>query len=127
MTAFLKPHEGRIYAGFRIITGFLFLQHGLQKCFGLLGGDQADNPVMWVAGSIELLAGSAIAIGFQARWAAFLASGLMAVAYFTMHAPNGFWPVANRGELAVLYCWAFLLIATRGSGIWSVDAATGRS
>ncbi len=127
MTAFLKPHEGRIYAGFRIITGFLFLQHGLQKCFGLLGGDQADNPRMWVAGSIELLAGSAIAIGFQARWAAFLASGLMAVAYFTMHAPNGFWPVANRGELAVLYCWAFLLIATRGSGIWSVDAATGRS
>jgi putative oxidoreductase len=127
MTAFLKPHEGRIYAGFRIITGFLFLQHGLQKCFGLLGGDQADNPVMWVAGSIELLAGTAIAIGFQARWAAFLASGMMAVAYFTMHAPNGFWPVANRGELAVLYCWAFLLIATRGSGIWSVDAATGRS
>ena len=127
MTAFLKPHEGRIYAGFRIITGFLILQHGLQKCFGLLGGDQADNPVMWVAGSIELLAGTAIAIGFQARWAAFLASGLMAVAYFTMHAPNGFWPVANRGELAVLYCWAFLLIATRGSGIWSVDAATGRS
>ena len=51
----------------------------------------------------------------------------MAVAYFTVHAPNGFWPVANRGELAVLYCWAFLLIATRGSGIWSVDAATGRS
>ena len=127
MTAFLKPHEGRIYAGFRIITGFLILQHGLQKCFGLLGGDQADNPVMWVAGSIELLAGTAIAIGFQARWAAFLASGLMAVAYFTVHAPNGFWPVANRGELAVLYCWAFLLIATRGSGIWSVDAATGRS
>ena len=127
MTAFLKPNEGRIYAGFRIITGFLILQHGLQKCFGLLGGDQADNPVMWVAGSIELLAGTAIAIGFQARWAAFLASGLMAVAYFTVHAPNGFWPVANRGELAVLYCWAFLLIATRGSGIWSVDAATGRS
>ena len=126
MTAFLKPHEGRIYAGFRIITGFLILQHGLQKCFGLLGGDQADNPVMWVAGSIELLAGTAIAIGFQTRWAAFLASGLMAVAYFTMHAPSGFWTVANRGELAVLYCWAFLLIATRGSGIWSVDAATGR-
>ena len=127
MTAFLKPHERRIYAGFRIITGFLFLQHGLQKCFGLLGGDQADDPVMWVAGSIELLAGAAIAIGFQARWAAFLASGLMAVAYFTVHAPNGFWAVANRGELAVLYCWAFLLIAARGSGIWSVDAATGRS
>ena len=127
MTAFLKPPEGRIYAGFRIITGFLFLQHGLQKCFGMLGGHQADNLQMWVAGSIELLGGTAIAIGFQARWAAFVASGMMAVAYFMVHAPNGFWTVANRGEPAVLYCWAFLLIATRGSGIWSVDAATGRS
>ena len=127
MTKFLKPHEGRIYAGFRIVTGFLFLQYGLQKCFGLLGGEQADTPALWVAGVIELLAGGAVAIGFRARWAAFLASGLMAVAYFAVHAPNGFWPVANHGALAALYCWAFLLIAARGAGSWSFDAAIGRS
>lgn len=127
MTKFLKPFEGRIYAGFRIMFGFLFLQHGLQKCFGWLGGSQAEDPLMWVAGVIELVAGTAIAVGFQARWAAFLASGLMAAAYFMAHATQGFWPVMNHGEPAVLYCWAFLVIAAYGPGVWSIDAAQGRN
>jgi len=74
------------------------------------------------AGAIELVAGSLIAVGLFAAFAAFLASGEMAVAYFMSHAPHGFWPTVNHGELAVLYCFAFLFIAARGSGRWSLDA-----
>ena len=127
MAPFLRPYEGQIYAGFRIVAGLLFLQHGLQKCFGLLGGKQAADPMMWTAGTIELVGGTAIMLGLMTRWAAFLCSGLMASAYFIAHAGNGFWPVMNKGELAALYCWAFLFIAARGAGMWSVDASIGRS
>ena len=106
----------------------LCLQHGLQKCFGLLGGDQADNPVMWVAGSIELLAGTAIAIGFQARWAAFLASGLMAVAYFTSWAPMGFWVSFSPPNFvaSIQNCFLFLFLSAAGPGLWSLDRALKR-
>lgn len=127
MAPFLKPFEGHVYAIFRIVIGFLFLQHGLQKCFGLLGGNQADSPMMWIAGGIELVGGAAVLVGLFTRWTAFLCSGLMASAYFVAHASHGFWPAMNKGELAVLYCFAFLLIASRGAGMWSVDAASGRN
>ena len=123
MTTFLRPHEDRIYAGFRIVAGFLFLEHGLQKCLGLLGGSQADTPMMWVAGAIELFAGVAITIGFQARWAAFLASGFMAVAYFMVHQARGLFPIENGGEPAIVYSFVFLLIAVRGAGTWSLDGS----
>ncbi len=79
-----------------------------------------------VAGIIELVGGLLIALGLFASYAAFIASGEMAYAYFTQHAPRGTWPILNGGELAVLYCFLFLYIAATGSGVWSVDALTGR-
>jgi putative oxidoreductase len=119
---FLAAFEGPAYAGFRILTGLLFMQHGLQKVFGILAEQPAMNAMLWTAGVIELVGGALVAVGFQTRIAAFLASGLMAAAYFMAHAPNGFFPMLNKGELAVLYCWAFLVIATRGPGRVSMDA-----
>jgi putative oxidoreductase len=123
---FLSRHQDLLYAALRIAAGFLFLQHGLQKCFGLLGGQVATAPLMVAAGWIELVAGALIAIGLLTPYAAFLASGQMAVAYFYAHAPNGFWPVVNRGELAALYCFVFLFIAARGSGMLSIDRLRGK-
>jgi putative oxidoreductase len=81
---------------------------------------------MLLAGIIEI-AGVLVAIGLWASWAAFVASGEMAVAYFMVHAPGGLLPIVNKGELAVLYCFVFLYIAARGSGLWSVDAMLGRA
>ena len=75
---------------------------------------------------IELIGGGMVAAGLFTRWAAFFSSGTMAVAYFMAHAPKGFWPIENRGELAILYCWAFLLISARGAGPWSLDAVLRR-
>jgi putative oxidoreductase len=123
---FLSRHQDLLYAVLRIVAGLLFLQHGLQKCFGLLGGQVATAPLMVAAGWIELVAGALIAIGLLTPYAAFLASGQMAVAYFQAHAPNGFWPVMNRGELAALYCFLFLYIAARGSGMLSIDRLRGK-
>jgi putative oxidoreductase len=109
------------YALLRVAAGLLFAQHGLQKLFGLLGGTRVP-PVsqLGAAGVIELAAGVMIALGIFPRWAAFVASGEMAYAYFTRHAPQGFWPVVNRGELAVVYCFVFLYIAARGGGRWTI-------
>lgn len=120
---FLSRFTDPIYALFRIIFGLLFASHGAQKVFGMLGGQKAEAPLMVVGGWIELVTGLLIAVGLFAGLAAFIASGEMAVAYFMVHAPQGFWPVVNKGETAVLYCFAFLYIAARGSGLWSVDAA----
>ncbi len=126
---FLKPHAEKIYAVMRIFTGLLFMQHGLQKLFGLFGGTPPEAPpfVVYGAGSIELVAGALVAIGLLAAPAAFIASGMMAVAYFMAHAGNGFFPIVNKGELAVLYCWVFFVIASHGSGIWSVDDARSKA
>jgi len=124
MPAFLAPHTDRIYAAFRIVTGFLFLCHGLQKVFGAFGGTgpgQMPVPMFWTAGIIELLGGLLVMIGLRANWAAFLCSGLMAAAYFIAHQGNALFPSENRGELAALYCFVFLFIASKGSGTWSVD------
>jgi putative oxidoreductase len=125
---FLKPHADKIYAVMRIVAGLLFMQHGLQKLFGLFGGTPAEAPafVVYGAGSIELVAGALIAVGLFTAPAAFIASGTMAAAYFIGHATNGFFPIVNKGELAVLYCWVFFMIAAHGSGIWSVDAARAK-
>lgn len=121
---FLSPHADRIYALFRIVAGFLFLCHGLQKLFGVLGGQQQPiASLAGVAGVIEFVAGALIMVGFLTHWAAFLASGTMAVAYFLVHQPQGALPIQNQGELAALYAFVFLYIAARGSGLWSVDAS----
>lgn len=118
---FLKRLEPYTYALLRVAAGFLFLFHGLQKLFGLFGGRTAELvSLRGLAGVFELAGGTMIMIGLYAAPAAFVASGTMAFAYFLSHHPQGFWPIQNRGELAALYCFVFLYIATRGSGIWSV-------
>jgi putative oxidoreductase len=115
--------ESRVYALLRIVAAFLFLCHGAQKLFGVLGGNQAQlMSLMGLAGVIELVGGLLIMLGLFTGYAAFVCSGLMAVAYFMAHAPQGFWPIQNKGELAAVYAFLFLYIAVKGSGIWSIDA-----
>ena len=111
-----------LYTLMRAVFGFLFIFHGLQKIFGMFGGRTAELvSLRGLAGVIELVAGTMIMVGWFTRPAAFLASGQMAVAYFLSHQPAGTWPIQNRGELAALYCFAFLYIAARGGGSLSVD------
>jgi putative oxidoreductase len=113
-----------IYALLRIVAGAAFAQHGAQKLFGLLGAKQAV-PLMsqfGLAGVIEFVGGILIALGLFTSPVAFLASGEMAWAYFQSHAPRGFWPIQNGGELAVLYCFIFLYFAAVGSGKLSIDS-----
>ena len=125
----LAPYAPQAYALMRIIVGLLFLCHGLQKVFGFFGGLDGNGAaapllsLMGIAGLIELIAGALIAVGLFTTRAAFIASGQMAVAYFIGHFPMGFWPIQNNGVQAVLYCFVFLYMATRGAGIWSVDGA----
>ena len=122
----LERFADNAYALLRIMTGFMFAFHGVQKMFGVLSdfrpmvGSQA-----WFGGIIELVGGLLVLLGLQTRAAAFLCSGTMAVAYFQFHwklqmGPN-FFPTINQGELAALYCFVFLLIACRGGGKWSLD------
>ena len=124
MDRWLGRHAERVYTLLRIVVGILFACHGAQKLFGALGGTaMTSNPMMLAAGIIEFGGGLLIAIGLLTSWAAFIASGEMAVGYFMVHAKGGFWPILNKGELAVVYCFLFLYIAARGSGPYSVDAA----
>lgn len=110
-----------VYSIMRIVVGFLFACHGAQKLFGVLGGRQELHNVQTLLGGIiEFGGGIAVAIGLFTAVAAFIASGEMAVAYFKAHAPHGFWPIMNHGELAVLYCFVFLYISTRGDGTLSL-------
>jgi putative oxidoreductase len=107
---------------FRVAVGLLFLLHGTAKLFGWPQGSPAALgawPVWW-AGVLEVVLGVLIAIGLFARPAAFVASGMMAVAYFWMHFPDGFWPSVNGGETAVLYCFIFLLLVFTGPGALAV-------
>ena len=123
MNDILRRHEADIYALLRIVTGFLFLWHGMEKIFGFPEAPPAGAPafILWVAGPIELVCGFLVMIGLLTRPAAFLASGLMGVAYWLAHGTRALLPILNQGELAVLYCFVFLFIAARGPGRWSVD------
>ena len=124
MDRWLGRHAERVYTLLRIVAGILFACHGAQKLFGALGGTaMTSNPMMLAAGIIEFGGGLLIAVGLLTSWAAFIASGEMAVAYFMVHAKGGFWPIVNKGELAVVYCFLFLYIAARGAGPYSADAA----
>jgi putative oxidoreductase len=124
MDRWLGRHAERVYTLLRIVAGILFACHGAQKLFGALGGTaMTKNPMMLAAGIIEFGGGLLIAVGLLTSWAAFIASGEMAVAYFMAHAKGGFWPILNKGELAVVYCFLFLYIAARGAGPYSADAA----
>ncbi len=118
----IEKYSGYVYALLRLIVGLMFACHGAQKLLGMFGGKGGAHGLILVAGIIELVGGFLIAFGLFTRPAAFLASGFMAVAYFMAHFPNGFFPIVNKGELAVVYCFVFLYIFTRGGGRWSLDA-----
>ena len=124
MRAYLAPWSPQLLSILRIVTGFLFILHGTQKWLGY--PVPSPNPVqLWsptgIAGALELSGGALMILGLFTRPAAFVLSGLMAFAYFISHAPAGFWPIVNRGELAALYCFVFLYIAAAGGGPWSAD------
>ena len=122
MKPILGGAVGPIYAIFRLVAGLMFSVHGAQKLFGVLGGTaQPMFSQLWFGGIIELCGGLLVAFGLFTSYAAFLCSGMMAVAYFQAHAPRGPWPILNAGELAALYCFTFLYIAARGGGPWSLD------
>lgn len=129
MQPFLSSYSSRGYALMRIVVGFLFLWHGVQKLFGFPPGMPAGVPayIIYGAGPIELICGILVMIGLFTRYAAFLASGQMAAAYWITHGTHALLPIQNNGELAVLYCFVFLCIASQGGGIWSIDAAQQRS
>jgi putative oxidoreductase len=115
----------QLYALMRIVVALLFACHGAQKLFGVLGGHQvALASKFGVAGVIEFFGGLLIAVGLFTSTAAFIASGEMAFAYFTQHMPRHGAPIQNGGELAVLYCFVFLYIASRGVGTWGIDGKT---
>jgi putative oxidoreductase len=116
----LKRFEPYAYSFLRIVAGFLFLFHGLQK-FGLLGSPMVPLvSKLGAAAVIETVAGLLIMVGFATSPVALLCSGEMAYAYFTAHQPRGTWPIKNQGELAALYAFVFLYIATRGGGMFSI-------
>lgn len=124
MNSFMSKYSDYCYALMRIVAGFLFLWHGVQKLFGFPAGMPADVPtfIIYVAGPIELVGGILIMIGLFTSYAAFLTSGLMAFAYWIAHGTKAILPLQNQGELAALYCFVFLFIAAKGSGIWSIDS-----
>jgi putative oxidoreductase len=113
-----------LLSALRIVSGFLFVEHGMQKWL-LFPGDRAARAsittLSGIAGVFELVGGFLLLIGLFTRPVAFVLSGLMAFAYFIAHAPQGFWPLANRGELAALYCFVFLFLAAAGGGPLSLD------
>jgi putative oxidoreductase len=123
----LAPLAPYAYALLRIIAALLFVSHGGQKIFGWFGGPPVPlASVLGLAGILEIILGILIAIGLLTSVAAFIASGEMAGAYLIGHLPKSFWPLENQGEPAVLFCFIFLYMATRGAGIWGVDAARSR-
>ena len=114
----------RILSVLRIIAGFLILQHGLQKLFGYPPSPQPRgglDHLGWIAAVLEFGGGILLMLGIFTRAVAFILSGLLACAYFMAHAPGGFWPILNRGELAALYSFVFLYLAFAGGGTWSLD------
>ena len=125
----LSRWQPQVLAVLRIVVGLLFLEHATSKFFAFPVPFPVHPlpPMLLAAGVIELLAGVLVTIGLFTRIAAFIASGEMAIGYFMMHFPKGFWPIANMGEGAILFCFVFLYIAAAGAGAWSVDSARTRN
>lgn len=118
----LSGYKDQLYALMRIIVGVLFISHGIQKISFFANGMMSiSNMWMSFAAIIETVGGLMIILGLKTKWAAFIASGEMAVAYFKAHAFRSLWPIENGGEKAVFYCFVFLFIASYGAGIWSLD------
>jgi len=123
---FTRNFESQTYALMRIVAGFLFFWHGMQKLFDIPSPASALPAfITFGAGGIELVGGLLVMLGLFTRPAAFLSSGLMAAAYWMAHGFNALLPLENNGELAALYCFVFLYISARGAGLWSLDAARG--
>jgi putative oxidoreductase len=119
---FISKYEPQIYAVFRIVAGFLFLWHGSQKLFAFPPGEhEIPAYIMFIAGPAEFFGGILIMIGLWTPWVAFICSGEMAFAYWSVHGTHDLLPVMNGGELAFIYCFLFLFIASRGSGVFSID------
>ena len=125
---------GATHSLLRVMTGLLFMQHGVQKLFGLLvdpsrpwGGAPPMFSQFWFAGVLEVFGGALIVFGLFTRPVAFLLAGEMAVAYFQAHFPRSFWPILNGGESAVLFCFIFLHLFAVGAGPWSIDALRRRA
>lgn len=135
LSRLLDPHlpgwlTGAIHSLLRVVAGALFMQHGVQKLFGLLlpldrpwNGPPELFSQFWFAGVLEVFGGALIVLGLLTRPVAFLLAGEMAVAYFQAHAPRSFWPILNGGEPVVLFCFLFLLFFAAGPGPFSLDAA----
>ena len=121
----------RLLSVLRIVVGFLLIPHGMQKLLGFPASPEAHQvPLMsllGLAGVLELFGGALLLIGLFTRPVAFVLSGMMAVAYFMAHAPKGFLPILNHGELAVVCCFLFLYLAAAGGGDWSLDRLLRRS
>ena len=124
---FMQAYTNQTYALLRIFAGLTFLFHGTQKLFTFPVPSPHEMPpfVIYIAGPIELIGGLLVAVGLFTRWAAFLCSGLMAAGYWMVHGSQAFFPIVNQGDLAIMYCFAFLFISAQGSGVWSVDDARG--
>ncbi len=119
--------SGNLHAALRIMTGLIFLSHGMTKLLhwpatDYFPADQALPPLMLVAGILELVGGILIVLGAFTRLTAFILAGMMAVAYFMAHMPSSFFPIQNGGEAAVLLCFIFLYFAASGAGPYSVDS-----
>jgi len=125
----LSRFRPQILSILRIMTALLLLQHGLSKFFGFPMA--MNTPPMfslfWFAGVIEIVGGVLLLIGLFSRWVAFILSGELAIGYFLVHAPKGFYPLTNQGEAAVLFCFIFLYLAAAGPGPWSVDATRDKT
>jgi putative oxidoreductase len=124
MNLLLASWTPRLLSVLRIVSAFMFMLHGTQKWLAF-PVPRANPTVLWsqsgIAGALELVGGFLLLLGLFTRPVAFLLSGLMAFAYFLAHAPVDFWPIVNRGELAVLYCFVFLYLSAAGGGPWSLD------
>ena len=129
MSPFLANASSVLLSILRIVTGFLLIQHGTQKWLLFPGGTARAtvDKLGGVAGLFELVGGALIIVGLFTRPVAFVLSGVMAFAYFIAHAPQGFWPLLNKGELAALYCFVFLYLAAAGGGPWSLDRLLRRA
>ena len=129
----LSSHTPKALAVLRIVTAFLFVQHGTAKFFGVPHVAMFDQfqpmSILGVAGVLEVAGGLLLMVGLFTRPVAFVLCGFMAVAYFTAHAPRGnvLSPILNQGELAIMFCFVFLLLFVAGAGAWSIDAARSRN
>ncbi|MCT8991580.1 DoxX family protein [Chelativorans sp. SCAU2101] len=124
----INEYRPQALAVLRIVSALLFLEHGTQKLFGFPGTGQTVDYVslMGLAGVLEFVGGIMLIVGFKTRIVAFILSGMMAVAYWMVHAPQSFYPVLNGGDAAILFCFVFLYLVFAGPGSWSVDGKAAR-